>query len=101
MAGYQLTPAAERDLQKIWRYSSERWGMDQADRYLERLDQCCEHIAKDEALCRSFAEIDARLKSLHCEHHYVFFLSGDDQPVVIALLHERMDLLARLKDRLV
>ena len=100
MAEYHLTPAAEQDLMDVWHYSAETWSVDQADRYLDKLEDCCERIASDEALCRSFKEIDPRLNSHHCEHHYIFFLSSSDQPVVIAVLHERMDLLERLKDRL-
>ena len=44
----------------------------------------------------------ATLKVCHCEHHYVFYicLPGDNQPVIIAVLHERMDMLVRLKTRL-
>jgi len=36
-----------------------------------------------------------------CEHHYVFYLRPDGQkPHILAVLHEHMDLLARLDDRL-
>jgi toxin ParE1/3/4 len=36
-----------------------------------------------------------------CEHHYVFYLPPEGQkPRIIAVLHENMDLLARLEDRL-
>jgi hypothetical protein len=36
-----------------------------------------------------------------CEHHYVFFTKPPGAPVLIlAVLHERMDLVARLKQRL-
>ena len=34
-----------------------------------------------------------------CEHHYIVWLDGD-RPVVVAILHERMDFVRRLKDRL-
>lgn len=34
-----------------------------------------------------------------CEHHYIVWLYGD-RPVIIAILHERMDFVLRLKDRL-
>jgi plasmid stabilization system protein ParE len=36
-----------------------------------------------------------------CEHHYIFCLSRDDAPaLVVAIFHERMDLMVRLTDRL-
>jgi len=36
-----------------------------------------------------------------CEHHYAFCLKRDiDPPLIVAILHERMDLIQRLGDRL-
>jgi toxin ParE1/3/4 len=36
-----------------------------------------------------------------CEHHYIFCLPQHDAPaLVVAILHERMDIMARLKHRL-
>ena len=36
------------------------------------------------------------------EHHYVFHLVREDQcPLILAVLHENMDLMNRLRDRLV
>ncbi len=41
------------------------------------------------------------LRMAHCEHHYVFCLPREDAPaLIVAILHERMDLMARLADRL-
>jgi len=37
----------------------------------------------------------------HFEHHYVFCLPREDGPaLVVAIFHERMDLMTRLADRL-
>jgi hypothetical protein len=33
MAEYRLSPAAERDLEGIWKYTREEWGLEQAERY--------------------------------------------------------------------
>ncbi len=36
-----------------------------------------------------------------CEHHYVFFMTRDDAcPLILAVLHENMDLIARISERL-
>jgi len=41
------------------------------------------------------------LRMVHCEHHYIFCLPRDDAPVlVVAIFHERMDLMTRLVERL-
>ncbi len=66
MAQYRLTPDADQDPTGVWQYTCEAWDPDQADRYLEKLECCCERIGAGRAVCRSFSEIDARLKSHHC-----------------------------------
>jgi plasmid stabilization system protein ParE len=38
MAEYQLSPAAERDLEAIWVYAVQQWGVVQADRYTNTVD---------------------------------------------------------------
>jgi toxin ParE1/3/4 len=37
VAEFRLTPAAERDLEKIWVHTEKQWSADQADQYIERL----------------------------------------------------------------
>ncbi|MCH9806580.1 MAG: type II toxin-antitoxin system RelE/ParE family toxin [Alphaproteobacteria bacterium] len=100
MARYVLTNEAECDIESIWEYTCKKWGPDQADLYLSKRDAGCEAIAGGKAVSRSFADIDPRLNCCHCEHHYVFFLETGDLPIIIAVLHERMDLMKRLVDRM-
>ncbi|OYR23310.1 toxin ParE [Brucella thiophenivorans] len=41
------------------------------------------------------------LRMKKCEHHYVFCLARKNEPsLIIAIFHERMDLMIRLADRL-
>ena len=47
MSTYRLTPAARRDLLRIWDYSEERWGLQQAEVYLRDLQTCLERLADD------------------------------------------------------
>src|SRR5882757_5948996 len=37
MAEYRLSPAAERDLEGIWKYTRREWGLKQAERYTDLL----------------------------------------------------------------
>lgn len=99
MKRYDLTLAAEEDLRGVWRYTHETWGIDQAERYFDRIEACCEAIADGRAPSRSHDELPEEVRILHCEHHYIVWLPGD-RPTVIAILHERMDFVRRLKARL-
>ena len=94
-----FTPAAADDLTDIWLYSHATWGEEQADRYTEALHICCEKLALGTARARSVPSITG-VKSYHCRHHHIFFIEQHEDIVVIAVLHERMDLIRRLRDRL-
>ncbi|MBW4985285.1 type II toxin-antitoxin system RelE/ParE family toxin [Mameliella sp. CS4] len=99
MAGYGLTLGAEEDLRAIWSYTFETWGADQADRYLSQIESCCDAIGTRRARSKAFDQLPDDVRILRCEHHYVVWLVAS-QPIIIAVLHERMDFVQRLKDRL-
>lgn len=99
MGTYHLTLAAEEDLLGIWDYTCRRWGPGQADTYLDQIEACCAAIGDGSAREKVSDALPMNVRVLRCEHHYLFWIIGD-RPIVIAILHERMDLVARLKDRL-
>lgn len=99
MRTYDLTSAAEEDLREIWRYTYETWGIDQADRYFDRIAACLEAVGDGRARsARAFIELPPDVCIFRCESHYIVWLTGD-RPIIIAILHERMDFVQRLKDR--
>lgn len=99
MKTYKLTRQAEADLLEIWHYTAKTWGRMQADRYLRQLESCFKKIAKGEIVGKRPLSSYENLISVRYEHHYVFFLSGEQQ-VILAVLHEKMDFISRLKNRL-
>ena len=99
MKGYDLTLAAEEDLRNIWDYTFGEWGFDQADTYLGQIQTCCEAIGDGSAREKVNDALPEDVRVLRCEHHYIFWIVGN-RPIIIAILHERMDLVNRLADRL-
>lgn len=98
---YELTADADSDLEEIIRYSIRKWGEKPAGQYADKLHQCFEKIARKEAVSRTFSETYANAFVTRCEHHYVFYLHPEGKrPRIFAVLHERMDMLVRLKARL-
>ncbi|MDO4682397.1 MAG: type II toxin-antitoxin system RelE/ParE family toxin [Lautropia sp.] len=98
---YVLTDEAESDLREIIRYTRRTWGEAQTRRYMTQLKQCIASavVAKDRA--RRLGDIHPDLRMARCDQHHVFFLTGESTPLlVVAILHGRMDLMTRLKDRL-
>jgi plasmid stabilization system protein ParE len=99
MRSYELTPDAEADLEEIVRYTIEQWGESQAESYLGKISQCFKNIANKKTA--AFLEKFPDACVVRCEHHYVFYLIREEErPVIFAVLHERIDMLIRLKDRL-
>ncbi len=98
---YDLTPSAESDLKGIAKITLEKWGRKQTGVYANKLEQCFQKIAANKLVPRTFSKRFPQLKSVKCEHHYVFYiLPKNKRPVIIAVLHEHMDILTRLAARL-
>lgn len=99
MAGYDLTNAAEDDLRGIWTYTHETWGADQADRYLDQIEACFDAVASCRAQSRQFERLPSDVSIHRCQHHFIVWLAGP-RPIIVAVLHERMEFIRHLKDRL-
>lgn len=99
MAHFVVLEEAQEDLREIARYTEAKWGAAQARRYAAQLDACFNAIADGHPAARRFSAHDLQQQVVRCEHHFVFFLT-EEMPIIIAVFHERMDLLARLKQRL-
>ena len=99
MQSYDLTLGAEADLRDIWRYTYKKWGLEQAEKYFDQIEACCEAVGDRRARSKTLAGLQEGVHIHRCEHHSIVWLVGR-RPVVIAILHERMDFMNRLKGRL-
>lgn len=93
-----FTLEAEQDLKEIADYTFEKWGLTQAIKYSEALDMCFEKIAKKNITAKKFSLNYSNLFYVLCEKHYIFYLEGNPC-VVIAILHQSMDIVKHLKQR--
>lgn len=101
MPAYRLTQDAEDDLRKIARYTLETWGAEQARRYGQTLEAHFEARASGKVRGKAVLKKWPDLSVSRCEHHYVFTLKSPNEPsIIIAILHERMDMLRHLKKRI-
>lgn len=98
---YELTLDAEEDLQKIFDYTLSKYGKQQLVNYKNKLEACTEALATGQTYTKKIDISGATVHIKYCEHHYIFGVKRDDLPMLIlAIFHERMDLMQRLKDRL-
>ncbi|SFG20901.1 toxin ParE1/3/4 [Novosphingobium sp. CF614] len=100
MKFYSLSRMAERDALGIFRYSLRTWGIDQANRYRQALIACIERMAGGEAVTSRFTAGGRQYLQLHCRHHHIIAFRTAAELRIIAILHERMDLVTRIAARL-
>lgn len=101
MLPYELTPLAEQDLKEIARYTLKEWGKKQSIRYARLLEDHFHGIANRTVTSRTVFEQFPDVYVTRCKHHYIFYLyQNGKRPRIIAVLHERMDMLTRIGKRL-
>ena len=91
MAEYRLSPAAERDLELIWLYSCEQWGLEQAHRYIDVLTLVFEALANAPQTAQSCDHIRVGYRRHPVERHVIYFRISAYGIVLIRILHARMD----------
>ena len=95
MADYQLSPAAESDINSIYNYTFETFGPRQADRYLQDLHNAMQRLATMPELRRK-ADWRAGLFRYRFKSHMVFYTIEPDGLMIRRVLHMRMDFGSRL-----
>lgn len=101
MPDYRLTPGADSDLLEIARYTIREWGIEQAKLYESKLIGCFDSIASSSEHSRAVFPNRPDIRFVHCEHHYIFFVRPEKScTLIVAVLHERMDIISRIHKRL-
>lgn len=90
MKAIAFSPAAEADIDGIWDYSADRWGLDQADSYVDAIRDACYALAKGTKHGRP-AEVLPDFQKYLCGLHVIYFLDYPDHLDVIRVLHQRQD----------
>ena len=91
MANYRLSPAAQADLDGIFDYTVDRWGLEQAVRYLQTIENACGALAKAPARAEDCSHIRPGYRRVAVERHCIYFHVADYGIAVIRILHQRMD----------
>lgn len=99
---YELSSIAEQDLNNVVEYTSERYGNKKVRQYTKALSKCMEAISTGKGFYKEIKDLSPSIiRFKHCQHHYIFGLMRENAPMlVIAIFHERMEIMERLKKRL-
>lgn len=98
MAKLRFTRKAVEDLTGIWNYTADTWSEAQADEYYGMLIDACRRVAENPiAAGRRYDEVAEGVFGVKAGRHILFYRSQDpDEVLIIRILHERMDLKARI-----
>jgi plasmid stabilization system protein ParE len=97
----RVQQAAGLRLDDIYRYTRDRWGRQQADRYIKGLFQAAQglalHTTFSHPIPAEFGIVDGYF--FRYQHHFVYWrtLSNDDIGIV-TVLHEKMHQIARFRE---
>lgn len=91
MANYLLSPAARRDIQAIWRYTAQQWGVEKADRYADILADAIADLAKAPKIAPACDHIHVGFRRGGVEQHMIYYRITADGITVVRVLHTRMD----------
>ena len=98
---YILAPRAAKDIENIFFYTLNHWGMVQAEKYVSQLKQSMQRLAKGEIAgksCQSaIGELGAGSYYYHQGRHYIIYREHPIGIEVIALYHDRMNLADHLQ----
>jgi toxin ParE1/3/4 len=91
MSGYVLSPRARADLEGIWDYTAERWGVDQAEDYIRLLQRAIEIVADDPRKGRPCDEVRKGYRKYTAGSHVLLYRSAKAGIYIVRILHGRMD----------
>lgn len=96
----KIYPAAQERILEIWDYTERKWNEKQADAYVRELVAEIETVMVQRHRWRPV--MDESLKGVYFfrhRHRYIFFRELTKKRLgVISVLHEKMDIPARLRE---
>ena len=90
MALFRFSRRAEAGLLCIGACTLRTWGDDQAIRYLDDLEACCQMLAGNPALGRRCDDVRPGLRRMERGRHVVFYREDARGILVLRILHQRM-----------
>jgi toxin ParE1/3/4 len=91
MVEYRLTPAAERDLETIWIYTTQQWDAKQANRYTDAMVAAFVELAQSPKTAPACDHIRPDYRRRRVEQQMIYFRITTYGIAIIRILHERMD----------
>jgi toxin ParE1/3/4 len=87
-----LSPLAKNDLFAIAEYTMQKWGNNQADIYLDKIDKALLKIQDNPNIGRVRSDISDRHRSFLMEKHLLVYTVEDTEIIISRILHHSRDI---------
>ncbi|MFZ5833918.1 MAG: type II toxin-antitoxin system RelE/ParE family toxin [Pseudomonadota bacterium] len=83
---------ATKDIDGIWDYTADRWGVDQAEKYAGDIRDACFELLRNENTGQDAGAIRAGYRKHRSGSHFIFYRQLSEGGIeVIRVLHQQMD----------
>jgi len=90
VARFRFSGRADSDLDNIVVYTLQTWGEAQTDRYLCKIEDCCQLLANNPGLGRLCDPVRPGLRRMEHGKHVIFYRVESGGILVCRILHQRM-----------
>jgi toxin ParE1/3/4 len=95
-SSFTLREAAQADLEDIWLYTFQQWGIDQADSYVQSLLARCEWLSQNPLVGKKREDLKVGYYCFPEGVHLIFYTINQGKIDVIGILHQNMDITIHL-----
>ena len=88
---YRLSPAALRDLEGIWLYTLEQWGLGQAQHYTDEITAAFDKLVNNPQQGMSCENMRKGYRRGLVRRHVIYFRVTEYGIAIIRVLHALMD----------
>jgi len=96
MKPVRLSQEADKDLEEIFDYTFQEFGLNQAIDYISGFDASFDNISQNPEIGRERTEIRENLRSLIKGKHVIFYRVLNDYIRIVRILHGSQDLVKLL-----
>lgn len=93
-----LSPLAISDLDAIWNYSVEHWGIARAKSYVSQINARMRTFCASPSIGQSVAKAYPGMRKSRIGSHLILYLVDRDRLTIVRVLHQRMDIDANITD---
>ena len=88
---YRLYPKAIEDLESIYLYSRQEFGLQRTEDYIFAIETSFQYLADDPLIARKCDYIRQGLKTFNIGSHVIFFKTTNYGIAVIRVVHQSME----------